>query len=387
MRMLVVAPQPFFEPRGVPFSVRGQICALTALGHQVDLLTYPLGQTLEMAGLRIYRVPPLPFIREVRIGLSAVKLWFDVLLFFWAGWLLWRRRYDCLCTHEEAGALGMVLSLLFCCRHVYYMHSDLAEQIVTAGGPHSRCLLALVRSIQTWVVRSAAAVVTICPELERTARAMGARGGVHLLENLAVLQEDHAPAEAELERLAQELDCGAGPVLLYTGTLEIYQGLDLLLESVDLVRQRYPTVRYLIVGGRHEQILALRELGRRLGIEDCLRFVGQRPAEEMAAYMALADILVSPRSRGTNVPLKLATYLRSGKPVLATAIPAHTQLLNAEVALLVPPTPQGLAEGTLLLLRDRSHAAALARSARRYAAERWSRAAFLEKNRLIYTKI
>jgi glycosyltransferase involved in cell wall biosynthesis len=48
-----------------------------------------------------------------------------------------------------------------------------------------------------------------------------------------------------------------------------------------------------------------------------VHFVGQRPPEEMPPYMELADILLSPRNKGTNTPLKLYTYLRSGKPLLA----------------------------------------------------------------------
>ena len=44
----------------------------------------------------------------------------------------------------------------------------------------------------------------------------------------------------------------------------------------------------------------------------------------MPAFVALADMLLSPRSKGTHTPLKLYSYLRSGKPILATDILAHT---------------------------------------------------------------
>ena len=44
VRILMIAPEPFFEPRGTPFSEFHRIRALTALGHQVDLVTYPFGQ-------------------------------------------------------------------------------------------------------------------------------------------------------------------------------------------------------------------------------------------------------------------------------------------------------------------------------------------------------
>ena len=111
---------------------------------------------------------------------------------------------------------------------------------------------------------------------------------------------------------------------------------------------------------------------------------GQRPLEEMPQYIALADILLSMRSGGTNTPLKLYTYLRSGKPILATAILSHTQILTPEMARLVAPTPEGLAQGALELLQDSTLALALGEHAKQIAEKQYSWPAFMEKNRLAY---
>ncbi|GER82455.1 hypothetical protein KTAU_10920 [Thermogemmatispora aurantia] len=421
MKILVIAPQPFFAPRGVPFSVYAQLRALSELGYQTDLVTYPLGEPVALAGVRIWRIPGLPFIREVPVGPSPAKLLFDLLLFLWACWRLCCQRYDCLCTHEEAGAFGVVLAALFRCQHVYYMHSHLAQQAACLGHEHQRWLLWGLHRLQVWILRHAKAVVAICPALEREAWQMGARKtyvieSVALPEGLLPASEDGGegvgqqpvaaaatatessdPAALTLvQRRARiaidrpdlgSASQGVGPVLLYTGTLERYQGLELLLESAVMVRQRCPAVRYQIIGGRPDQIAALRALCCRLGVEECVEFLGQRPPSEMAAYMKQATILVSPRCAGTNMPLKLASYLHSGKPVLATSIAAHTQVLNPEVALLVPPTSQGLAAGTLLLLENSTYAHALACAAKRFAARRWSWSAFVRQQQRLYADV
>ena len=67
VRILMIAPEPFFEPRGTPFSEFHRIRALTTLGHEVDLVTYPFGQPVEMPGLRIFRSLRPPFVRRVAI--------------------------------------------------------------------------------------------------------------------------------------------------------------------------------------------------------------------------------------------------------------------------------------------------------------------------------
>ncbi|HUY79344.1 MAG TPA: glycosyltransferase, partial [Ktedonobacterales bacterium] len=80
----------------------------------------------------------------------------------------------------------------------------------------------------------------------------------------------------------------------------------------------------------------------------------RRPMEEMPLCMRLADVLVSPRSEGTNTPLKLFSYLAAGKPIVATAIHSNTQVLTPDVALLVAPTGDALAQGTMQLLENSS---------------------------------
>ena len=62
--------------------------------------------------------------------------------------------------------------------------------------------------------------------------------------------------------------------------------------------------------------------------------------------------LVSPRLHGENTPFKVYTYLASGKPVVATRLPTHTQLMDDSIAVLVEPTAAGLAGGIRSVLAD-----------------------------------
>ena len=75
----MLAPEPFFEPRGTPFSEYHRIKALGELGHHVDLVTYPIGRDVELPNLRIFRSLRPPFVRKVRIGPSFTKLVLDAL--------------------------------------------------------------------------------------------------------------------------------------------------------------------------------------------------------------------------------------------------------------------------------------------------------------------
>ncbi len=433
MRILMIAPEPFLEPRGTPFSIYHRVKALVSLGYEVDLVTYPIGKQVTLPGLRIYRAPALPFIRKVKIGPSLAKLLLDLLLFLTAAWRLCRRRYQYLHTHEEAGLMGVLLASIFGCKHLYDMHSDLSQQISNKlinrhstfanvecrlwrlpndagerrgpiyralgwgeGIPHipmnlfmciiDSLLIHCVEVLQKLIVRKAGAIIAICPDLEATVRRLAPGKPVYMIENVAVDEALPPADESEIARLRQQWQLGDAPVLLYTGTFESYQGIELLLRSIALVRPEFPTARYMLVGGRPEQVEKQRLLAEELGIAGMVCFVGQRPLEEMPQYTALADILLSPRNEGTNTPLKLYTYLRSGKPILATMIFSHTQILTPAMAMLVPPTPQGLAQGALELLRNPKLAHSLGAHGQKVARQNYSWPAFLEKNRRAYSE-
>ena len=116
-------------------------------------------------------------------------------------------------------------------------------------------------------------------------------------------------------------------------------------------------------------------------------FAGQRPAEEIPAYLLAADVLVSPRSRGTNTPLKIYQYLRSGKPIVATRLLTHTQVLNDDTAVLTGATAREFADGILAALTDKERAAAIGRQARLMADTKYSYEAYLERTRQAYAAL
>jgi glycosyltransferase involved in cell wall biosynthesis len=118
-----------------------------------------------------------------------------------------------------------------------------------------------------------------------------------------------------------------------------------------------------------------------------LRIVDRQPRQEMAAYLMLADVLVSPRSYGGNLPLKVFDYLAAGRPIVATDIPTHRTVLNEERALLVAPQTEAIADGILTLLLDRGRAMRLSSAARSYAREHLGWESFAQTVAELYEEV
>ena len=168
-------------------------------------------------------------------------------------------------------------------------------------------------------------------------------------------------------------------VVMYVGNLEPYQGIDLLLQSFVRVIERTDGADLVIVGGAPPDIHAYRGECRRLGIVERVHFVGPRPIGELAAHLAEADVLVSPRLRGNNTPMKLYSYLHSGRALVATDLPTHTQVIDARVAVLAPPEPDAFARALLQVILDGELRARLGAAGRRLVEERFTYRAFRER--------
>ena len=140
----------------------------------------------------------------------------------------------------------------------------------------------------------------------------------------------------------------------------------------------------MLVGGKPEQVVHWQREAIRLGVAECVHFAGTVPLGESRAYLEAADILVSPRTEGTSVPLKVYTYLESGKPIVATNLPAHTLVLGEDTAVLVEPRKEAFAEGILRLAGDPALRQRLGEQGRRVAAEKYGLEAYLARLRRAY---
>jgi glycosyltransferase involved in cell wall biosynthesis len=376
----MIAPEPFFEPRGTPFSEYHRIRALLELGHTVDLVTYPFGRDVSLPGLRVFRCLRPPFIRDVRIGPSFAKIPLDLAITLTTMRRALSERYDVVHSHEEGSFIGVLLAWVLGVPHLYDMHSSLPQQLSNFSFSRSRLLTTFFAIMERFVIRRSRVVIVICPQLEETVRAIDPNVPVVLIENAP--GSGDAPLAGSGRGVRQTLGLSAdAPMVLYTGTFEAYQGLDLLFESARVVVARMPEARFVLAGGRPDQVEQARSVVQRMGLAGHVIFAGQRPAEEIPAYLDAADVLVSPRSTGTNTPLKIYQYLRSGRPIVATRLLTHTQVLSDDVAVLTEATAEGLADGIVRTLRDPERGRTIGERARTLAETKYSYEAYLDRTR------
>jgi glycosyltransferase involved in cell wall biosynthesis len=374
MNILMLAPEPFFQPRGTPISVFFRIKALAELGHRTDLVTYPLGEDVALPRLRIRRVPNAVGVRRIKIGPSLVKIPLDGLMFLAAFTALLRRRYDVIFSHEEAAFLGVVLGKLFGVPHLYDMHSSLPQQLRNFDFSRSPLLRRAFLAMERTILRGSRAVIVICRDLLDYVTAKGFGRKAVFLENFIDFNDFAGrPFAAESVAAVRRAVAPRGEkIVLYAGNYEPYQGVSLLVEAFAL---SVPGAILVLVGGSKADQEPERRRASALGVADRVVFIEKVAPREVPLYLGLADVLVSPRVSGTNTPLKIYSFLKSGKPLVATNLWTHTQVLDERISILAEPEPEALGRAIAFALnspeaRDRARAAA-ALAARDYTYPRY----------------
>ena len=387
MKILMISPQPFFEPRGTPISVYQRLEALSTLGHEIDLVTYHVGTDVEFPNVKIHRVRKVKRIQHVRIGPSRAKILLDVLVFFKAIQLLLEKRYDVIHSHEEASFFSMFLAWIFRTRHLYDMHSVLSKQLGNFNFGNKPIFIKIFSVLETMVLKTCDAVITVGKDLEKYVKKVGSDIRVVMIENIALQAYQTSIQPDDVERLRNKLDLDSRLPIVYTGTFERYQGLTMALECVEIVARQYPRVIFIFVGAKNQQAREWTEIAQGMTLQEHVLFLDVVSPAEAMVYLAYAEVLISPRLDGTTTPLKIYSYLHANRPIVATNITAHTQLLSPETAVLVEPKKDAFAEGILRVLHDPELAECIAKNAHEFAKEKYSYQDYISKVNRIYQSL
>lgn len=381
MRILMLAPHPFFSLRGTPIAERMLLEAVASEGHRVDVLTYHEGRDPEIPGVEIHRIPAPPGIHDVPVGFSWKKLVCDALLAVEAARMVARHDYDIVHAVEEAAFVGLLLKRWKGTPFIYDMDSDLVDQTVDQV-PAARPVAPLLRRMEEGMIRESHAVLTVCRILQEQTRERAPESTVFRVEDVSLLDGLGGDA-ADL----RSITASDGAIVLYVGNLQPIQGIDLLVEGWSSVVRQEPDAQLVVIGGSPSRVRAYTEKTEDLGVAGSVHFVGPRPLEELGGYLEQATILVSPRKGGVNTPMKIYSYLDSGRPLVATRLPTHTQVLDDSVSRLVDPTPEGIAQGVLDLLADVDLREELGSGARDLAEREFTPEAYRRKILEVYRRI
>jgi len=195
MRILLLAPVPFYQDRGTPIAVSLLLRALSERGDHVDVLTYHEGRDVKIQRVTLHRIAKLSFMRNIRPGFSWKKVVCDFLMLLKSARLVRKNHFDLIIAVEESVFIALAWKWIFKVPYVYDMDSSLAQQLVERY-PVLTPFSFLFRFCESLAVRNAIGVAPVCEALTAIILTYKPKKVV-VLQDISVLTDSRAEKKWE----------------------------------------------------------------------------------------------------------------------------------------------------------------------------------------------
>ncbi len=325
LKILMLAPTPYFADRGCHVRIYEEARALRSQGHDVRIVTYHLGR--DMPGIPTVRSPRIPWYTRLEAGPSWHKLYLDLLLFFKAALLIPEFRPDLIHAHLHEGAfIGYFLKRLSGLPLVLDYQGSLTSECIDHGffGATSRTA-GVFRKIEKMINGFADKIITssgaATAELVSTWEVPQQRV-TPLID--AVDTDVFRPVPKQAGRIALGIPYDT-LVVAYLGILSCYQGTDLLLDCIELLKKDRIKVHFLIMGFPD---IHYRAEAQARGLADMTLFTGKVDYKDAPLLLSAADIAVTPKLSPSEANGKIFNYMACGLPVVAFDTPVNREVLG-----------------------------------------------------------
>lgn len=384
LRILTVAACPLPCPRGTPIRIQRTADALATRGHDVRVVTYPLGRERENGAARLHRIGSVPFYRRTQPGPDPVKLLLlDPMLARLAARVARDQGPDVIHAHHYEGLIvGLFVSSRTGTPVVFDAHTLLESELPSYLPAVPASLKErLGRLLDTRLPGRANHVVAVTERLANRLVEVGAvrPDGVSVVPNGVDLS-----GFSSVPITRRGGTPGDGYTVVFAGNLTAYQGLERLLEAMRMVRERRPATRLLVLSEFPTD--AARSLVRSMELREAVDFV-EADFQALPELLARGDVTVSPRTDCDGLPQKILNYMAAGRAIVAFSGCAPGLEHGRSAWLVSEPNPEALSEAIIHLLDRPDLARRLGRAAREEVRRRFSWSTAAARLEEVFTKV
>jgi glycosyltransferase involved in cell wall biosynthesis len=357
MKILVIAPTPFFADRGTHIRILEEALALERRGHSITITTYHIGADLPhdiKTNIDIRRIRRLLFwYKKLEAGPDWQKIILDILLIKKVFFLARTQRPDVIHAHLHEGvAIGWVVQKLLFWRDIKLVgdfHGSLTKEMVSHDYLGSGLLKKVFQWVERWIDNMGDVAVT--SSWENT-------------QEISILRKDK-PTETLLDGvnavwyqdLLSQLDArkqfnlpSDKVIVTYTGALIPNKGIQYFLESIPLILHKNSNVHFVIAGFPLDLIQPFFE-GK--NVASAVTFISPLPYFDLPKLLRASDIGVDPKDVSVRQASgKTLQYMGAGLPVACFDTHNNREYLGTQHSMAKELSAQGLADVITDLITD-----------------------------------
>ncbi len=384
LRVLMIAPTPFFGDRGCHVRIYEEVRSLAQLGVECSVVTYAAGR--DLTDVRTVRARTIPGIDGAPMGFSPGRGFLDCSVLLAAHQEIERFRPHLLHAHLHEGvAIGTVLRLRHRLPLIADLQGSLTGELVDQGALREGGVAArLMGVVERWLVRQPDRTLISSGESLPMLRSLGVNPTrVTVLPDGVDVEMFH-PESPDLALVAR-LGLAGKRVVVFLGVLTDYQGVDLLLDVADVLLRAGPNVHFLVLGYPNEE--RYRAMAQARGLDAGMTFPGRVPYSDAPRWLSVGEVAVSPKRSVTEANGKLLNYMACGLPVVASDTPVNRRLLGDAGVFAPVDDADAFASRIRELLGDRSLAATVGATLRQRAEAKFAWPAIAKRLEVTYREM
>ena len=385
LKIVMLAPTPYFSDRGCHVRIYEEAKALQAHGHQVVIVTYHLGRNLD--DIPVVRIPKIPWYNKLSAGPSWHKPYLDILLLYKSLVVTKKFQPDIIHAHLHEGAfLAAIAKHSFKKPVVFDCQGSLTGELLDHKFMKRNGLLhKFFLKLEAWITRQSNYIITSSTSTARRIQEEFPGVTEKLRPLIDAVDTDVFKSQPKNLELRSKLGLPEDKILLvYLGALTRYQGIDLLLEAIQGMAQKRTDFHLLLMGYPEEHYARKIKL---MGLEKLITLTGKINYFESADYLNLGDIALSPKLSETEANGKLLNYMACGLPCVVFENKINLELMG-EFGHYVPSVnASAYAQGIEKLMDDNDLRQKLSSGSLRYVQEHHSWKARISDLEHVYQKL
>ncbi|EKD76460.1 MAG: glycosyl transferase, group 1, partial [uncultured bacterium] len=303
MKILVIAPTPYFSDRGCHIRIYEEAKALQARGYQPVIYTYHLGRT--PVGIPVQRSRRIASYKKISAGPAGLKPFLDILLLWKILRTTKRGQYRLIHAHlPEGAAIGIVVRWWLKCPLVIDLQSELVNELQSYGwAKHG---IGIIRWFERWLLRRADWIVTSSDRA--TAEMLKLDSTIQ--NKLTLLRDGVSRIFSETNSVNTPIIQRSATTIIYAGGMGPAKGFEIFLNALGQLKQRQLNFSVLCIGPANETI---KRSATDLGLTHNVTWRAAVPYEKLLPVLALGAIAVDPKPPTTTEGSgKLLNYMAAG---------------------------------------------------------------------------
>ena len=356
MKILVIAPTPFFVSKGTSIRILEESLALERRGHTLTIATYHIGENINVkikTKIEIYRIPKILFwYKKIEAGPDWQKIILDFFLIFKVLYLIIKKKPQLIHSHLHEGALiGWVAKKIFFWKKIKLvtdLHGSLTKEMVSHKYLNNKILYKIFIKLENFINTLGDYVITSSNELTEIIKKNSSKKIKTILDGVNL--ENYKLNKTKKE-LKEELNIpNEKYVIIYTGSLIMNKGIKNLLKAIPIVTSNNKNAYFIIAGYPIEKV---KNYIKEKKLDQCVKIINPLNYFDLPQINKAGDIGIDPKDSSVGQASgKILQYMGAKIPVVCFDRPNNRSYLGKAAYYSKEKSPQGIADGILYFLNN-----------------------------------